>query len=59
MSGRKFPRRLLAGLVFVGALAAAVPAFADYLGPNRTVTTWVWRRLHCHYQDVYGPSGPG
>ncbi len=59
MSGRSFPRRILAGLAFLAALAATMPALADYLGPNRTVTTWVWRRLHCHYQAVYDPPGPG
>ncbi len=59
MGGRRFPRRILAGLVFLAAVAAAVLTFADRLGPNRAVTTWVWQRLHCHYQDVYDPSGPG
>jgi len=37
----------------------AVPAIADYLGPNRTVTTWIWQRLHCHYQAIYDPPGAG
>jgi hypothetical protein len=39
--------------------AVAVPAMADYLGPNRTVTTYVWKRLHCRYQAIYDPPGAG
>lgn len=62
MRKRSGPRLWLAGLasmlVFGAALAAALPALADYLGPNRTVTTWEWRRLRCHYQAVYDPPGP-
>ena len=38
---------------------AAIPVMADYLGPNRTVTTYVWKRLHCRYQAIYDPPGAG
>jgi hypothetical protein len=40
-------------------LAFAVPARADYVGPNRTVSAWVWERLQCDYQAVYDPPGTG
>ncbi|MEW6569511.1 MAG: hypothetical protein AB1449_15375 [Chloroflexota bacterium] len=57
------PRARLCGAAAALATAAALfvvwPALADYLGPNRTVTTWVWRRLRCHYQATYDPPGPG
>ncbi|MEW6569278.1 MAG: hypothetical protein AB1449_14170, partial [Chloroflexota bacterium] len=32
---------------------------ADYLGPDRSVTVSVWRRLQCHYQATYDPPGSG
>ncbi|MEW6569517.1 MAG: hypothetical protein AB1449_15405, partial [Chloroflexota bacterium] len=57
------PRARLCGAAAAFATAAALfvvwPALADYLGPNRSVTTWVWRRLQCHYQATYDPPGPG
>jgi len=57
------PRHRLAGLAFLLALGVGlvmtVPALADYLGPDRTVTTWEWQRLHCRYEAVYDPSGTG
>src|SRR3990170_1827271 len=63
MNKRPVPRRSLAGLAFLLALGLlltfAVPALADYLGPNRTVSTWVWERLQCNYQAVYDEPGPG
>ncbi|MEW6568452.1 MAG: hypothetical protein AB1449_09880 [Chloroflexota bacterium] len=63
MCGFSVPRRWVAGLVFFlalgAALAVALPALADYLGPNRTVTVSVWRRLQCHYQATYDPPDPG
>ncbi|MEW6568782.1 MAG: hypothetical protein AB1449_11585, partial [Chloroflexota bacterium] len=48
-----------AALATAAALLLVWPALADYLGPNRTVTTWVWRRLRCHYEAVYDPPGTG
>jgi hypothetical protein len=48
----------LFGLLFL-ALGLALPTLADYLGPNRTVTTWTWERLHCEYFAMYDPPGPG
>ena len=48
----------LFGLLFL-ALGLAWPALADYLGPDRTVTTWTWERLHCEYFAMYDPPGPG
>jgi len=57
------PRHRLAGLAFLLALGVGlvmtVPVLADYLGPDRTVTTWEWRRLLCHYEAVYNPPGAG
>jgi hypothetical protein len=38
----------LFGLLFL-ALGLAWPALADYLGPNRTVTTYIWERSTCTY----------
>ena len=63
MNKRSVPRRSLAGLAFILALGLllvfAVPALADYLGPNRTVSVWQWERLQCHYEAVYDPpDGP-
>jgi hypothetical protein len=48
---------ILVVLLFV--VAVVLPVMADYLGPNRTVTTYVWERLHCHYQAIYDPPGAG
>jgi hypothetical protein len=57
------PRHRLAGLAFLLALGVGlimtVPALADYLGPDRTVSVWAWERLRCHYEAVYDPSGVG
>src|SRR3990170_526682 len=62
MTTSPVPRRTLAGLAFLLGLtlllAIAVPALAEYLGPNRTVSTWVWERLQCNYQAVYDPPYP-
>ena len=52
---RRFP--LLLNLIII--LLMVVPAFADYLGPDRTVTTYVNRRKRCHYVAVYDPPGVG
>jgi hypothetical protein len=46
-------------MIFSLVAVVAVPGMADYLGPNRTVTTYVWKRLHCHYQAIYDPPGAG
>jgi hypothetical protein len=53
-------KRLLitAGLVS-GLLVIAVPVLADYTGPDRDISTWVWRRLACRYQAEYDEPGPG
>jgi hypothetical protein len=60
---RSVPRHSLAGFAFLLALvlllARAIPALADYLGPDRTVTVWGWERLRCHYEAVYDPPGTG
>jgi hypothetical protein len=57
------PRRPSAGIpILLGILLAlwiAVPALADYLGPNRAETVWDWNRLRCRYQAVYDPPGSG
>jgi hypothetical protein len=57
------PRHRLAGFAFLLSLgvlmALAAPAFADYLGPNRTVSVWEWERLQCHYEAIYDPPGVG
>jgi hypothetical protein len=63
MTTSSLPRRGLAGIALLLALvllfALVVPALADYLGPNRTVSTWVWERLQCSCQAVYDEPGPG
>ncbi|MEJ2562689.1 MAG: hypothetical protein P8Z42_08360, partial [Anaerolineales bacterium] len=46
-------------LALLLSLLVVVPALADYLGPDRTETTYVNRRRHCHYNAVYDPPGPG
>ena len=38
---------------------AATVVRADYIGPNRTVTTTEWRRRVCRYRAVYDPPGSG
>ncbi len=54
------PRRaILSFLVFVLGAFLALPALADHIGPHRTVSTWVWERLACHYEAVYDPPGAG
>ena len=50
-----FPVLVLLILLF----GIALPALADYLGPNRTVTTWVWERKRCEYVALYDPPGSG
>jgi hypothetical protein len=54
----KFKKPVLL-LACAAVLFAAVPALAEYLGPDRTETTYTWERLGCHYQAVYDPPGPG
>jgi len=39
-------------------LILAVPVLADYIGPDREVTTWSEQRLRCEYQAVYDPPPP-
>jgi len=49
---------IIAGIA-AGLLAVAIPALADYLGPDRSVSTWTMERLVCEYQAVYDPPGGG
>src|SRR3972149_2542094 len=51
---------ILAGLV-PALLAVAIPALADYLGPNRSVSTWSMERRVCDYQAEFDlkPGKPG
>lgn len=47
----------LAGIaagVLVGLVASSVAA--DYLGPERTASIWVWQRRECHYQAYLWPN---
>jgi hypothetical protein len=52
-------RAVIASLILLVVLLTAGVVWADYIGPQRTVTTRVWRRLHCHYQAIYDPPGGG
>jgi hypothetical protein len=45
----KRSRRVAILLAVLLSLLIVVPVLADYLGPDRTVTTYVNRRRHCHY----------
>jgi hypothetical protein len=56
---RSLKRFLIIAGVAAGLLAVAIPALADYLGPNRSVSTWTMERLVCDYQAVYDPPGVG
>lgn len=54
------PRRaFLAFIVFLIAAFLTLPALAEHIGPHRTVSTFVWERLACHYEAVYDPPGAG
>jgi len=56
---RSLKRFLLIAGIAAGLLAVAIPALADYLGPDRSVSTWTMERLVCDYQAVYDPPGGG
>ena len=56
---RSLKRFLIITGVAAGLLAVAIPALADYLGPDRSVSTWTMERLVCDYQAVYDPPGGG
>jgi hypothetical protein len=49
---------ILAGLL-AALLAVTIPALADYLGPNRSVSSSTMERLVCDYSAVYDPPGAG
>ena len=49
---------ILAGLL-TALLAVTIPALADYLGPNRSVSSSTMERLVCDYSAVYDPPGGG
>ena len=54
------PRRAVVSfLVFVVVAFLSLPALADHIGPHRTVSSFAWERLACHYEAVYDPPGPG
>jgi hypothetical protein len=36
----------------IGLLGIVGPALAGHIGPHRTVSTFAWKRLACHYQAV-------
>jgi len=52
-------RSLFVAGLLIGLLALAAPVLADHIGPHRTVPSFVWKRLACHYQAVHDPPGPG
>jgi len=56
---RSLKRFLIIAGIVAGLLAVAIPALADYLGPDRAVSTWTMERLVCDYQAVYDPPGVG
>lgn len=58
----KQPRQIINYIRILAILLVLIPivhVLADYLGPDRTVTTWTWERLHCEYFAMYDPPGPG
>jgi hypothetical protein len=55
----KSSRRFTTALTLLLSLLIVVPFLADYIGPDRTETIYVNRRLRCHYEAVYDPAGPG
>ena len=56
---RSLKRLLIITGIAAGLLAVAIPALADYLGPDRSVSTWTMERLVCEYQAAYDPPGAG
>lgn len=52
-------RAVVCFLVFLVVAFLSLPALADHIGPHRTVSTFVWERLKCHYKAVYDPPDPG
>lgn len=59
MKGASVVKILSVFALFILFFGIALPALADYLGPNRTVTTWVWERKRCEYLALYDPPGAG
>ncbi|MFH2102569.1 MAG: hypothetical protein ABIJ39_04345, partial [Chloroflexota bacterium] len=57
--GKPHLKVILSAASLALALLLAFPVLADYLGPDRDVTTLTWQRLACRYQAVYDPPGPG
>jgi hypothetical protein len=57
--GRTNRKLLLSLIVLAVSLVTVTVVLADYLGPDRTTTTIVWRRLRCSYQAEHDESGPG
>ena len=54
------PRRAAVSfLVFVVVAFLSLPALADHIGPHRTVPSFDWERLACHYEAVHDPPGTG
>jgi hypothetical protein len=52
MTSNKANRQQAKTFLILGAIVLALlasPVLADYLGPNRTVSTWVWQRSACSY----------
>ena len=53
-------RNLITSLFILAiSLVAVTVVLADYIGPNRTTTVVVWRRLRCSYLAEHDESGPG
>ena len=55
----KRSRRVATLLVVLLSLLIVVPVLADYIGPDRTETTYVNRRRHCHYVAQYTDPDDG
>ena len=56
---RTLKRFLVVVGLAAGLLAVAVPALADFTGPDRDLSTWSWQRRQCDYQAEYDEPGPG
>ena len=57
--GRNNRSLIITLFILAISLVAVTVVLADYLGPNRTTTTVVWRRLRCSYLAEHDDPGPG
>jgi hypothetical protein len=57
--GRTNRSLIISLLLLAVSLVTVTVVLADYLGPDRTTTVVVWRRLRCSYLAEHDDPGPG